>query len=108
KFKMNVNQDIFTVISENWKEVLVTKLENFSLADPTDPKSLGALELGRREQLHATRFDGNRVYIVTFFRVDPLFIVDLSDPTNPHIAGELKVPGCSTYIQPLSGHKLVT
>jgi hypothetical protein len=108
KFKMNLNQDIFTVISENWRDVLVTKLENFSLADPTAPKSLGALELGQREQLHATRFDGDRVYIVTFFRVDPLFIVDLSDPANPHIAGELKVPGWSTYIQPLAGDKLVT
>src|SRR5207249_899870 len=61
KFKMNVNQDVFTVISENWNPSLVTKLETFSLTDPTAPKLLGALKLGEREQLHATRFDGDRV-----------------------------------------------
>jgi uncharacterized secreted protein with C-terminal beta-propeller domain len=41
------------------------------------------LELGKGEQLHATRFDGSLVYLVTFLRIDPLWVVDLSDPLDP-------------------------
>jgi alpha-tubulin suppressor-like RCC1 family protein len=58
------------------------------------------------EQLKYNIFDCNRVYVVTFFQVDPLWVVDLSDPTQPAIRGELKVPGWSTYIQPY-GDRLV-
>ena len=74
---------------------------------PTDPKKLGELELGHGERLFATRFDNDRVYVVTFLRKDPLWVVDLADPANPKISGELEVPGWSTYIQPL-GDRLVT
>jgi len=44
------------------------------------------------------RFDGNTGYVVTFRQVDPLFSIDLSDPTNPVILGELKIPGFSNYL----------
>ncbi|MBI2929351.1 MAG: beta-propeller domain-containing protein [Verrucomicrobia bacterium] len=117
KFKMHVNGDVVTVISEEWAMRSVgpdawlwrpaTKLETFSLADPAAPRQLGGLELAAGEQLHATRFDGDKVYVVTFMRVDPLWIVDLSDPAQPQVKGELEVPGWSTYIQPL-GDRLVT
>jgi hypothetical protein len=107
KFKMDVNGDTFTVISENWNGAVATVLETFSLADLTAPKPMGSLKLAQGEQLHATRFDGNRVYVVTFFRKDPLWIVDLSQPAQPQIIGELQIPGWSTYIQPL-GDRLVT
>lgn len=109
KFKINQNGDVLTVISQTWSDTRrwLTTLETFSLAAPASPRSLGRLELAVGEQLHATRFDGNRVYVVTFFRVDPLWVVDLSDPALPRIAGELQVPGWSTYIQPL-GDRLVT
>ncbi|MHC1768602.1 MAG: beta-propeller domain-containing protein [Verrucomicrobiia bacterium] len=113
KFKMHLNNDVFTVISEAWRlddtgrSRPLTKLETFSLADPAAPQKLGELELADGEQLHATRFDGDRVYVVTFFRIDPLWVVDLSDPTRPAITGELHVPGWSTYIQPY-GDRLVT
>jgi hypothetical protein len=110
KFKINLNADTLTVISENWNTEgrgVFTLLETFSMADPAAPAKLGQLELAKGEQLHATRFDGQRVYIVTFFRIDPLWVVDLSDPANPHVAGELHVPGWSTYIHPL-GDRLVS
>jgi uncharacterized secreted protein with C-terminal beta-propeller domain len=109
KFKLNESNDVLTTISQSSNtsgQGFVTVLETFSLTDPTMPQKLGQLQLGQREQLHATRFDGNRVYVVTFYRVDPLWIVDLSDPTTPRIAGELQVPGWSTYIEPL-GDRLV-
>lgn len=109
KFKINLSGDVLTIISSRWDQLRrwVTSLETFSLQDATNPAKLGSLQLGEGEQLHATRFDGNKVYIVTFFRIDPLWIVDLSNPAKPVVAGELQVPGWSTYIQPL-GDRLVT
>jgi hypothetical protein len=88
---------------------LHTRLETFSVADPAVPVKLGELELGLSERLFATRFDGERVYVVTFFvrfQMDPLWVVDLSDPANPRVAGELEVPGWSTFLYPL-GDRLV-
>jgi uncharacterized secreted protein with C-terminal beta-propeller domain len=59
------------------------------------------------EQLHAVRFMGDRAFVVTFRRVDPLFAVDLSDPTHPRLAGELTIPGVSGYLQPLDANHLL-
>jgi alpha-tubulin suppressor-like RCC1 family protein len=107
KFKLNLNGDVLTVVSEERFSTLITRLETFSLAAPTAPQKLGSLDIVQGEQLYATRFDGNRAYIVTFRRIDPLWIVDLSNPAQPQIKGELQVPGWSTYIHPL-GDRLVS
>ena len=55
--------------------------------------------LARGERIFAARFFGDRAYLVTFRQVDPLFVVDLSDPTAPTVLGELKIPGFSHYLQ---------
>ena len=115
KFKMNLAGDVFTAISQTyqpdtnsgWGGAWVTKLETFSLANPGSPAPLGSLELVRGESLFATRFDGTRAYIVTFQRVDPLWVVDLSNPAQPVVAGAVEVPGWSTYIVPM-GDRLLT
>lgn len=109
KFKVHVNGEVLTLISQVQTTMLNTKLETFSLADPMAPRKLGELTLGMSERLHATRFDGDRVYVVTFhvqFQIDPLWVVDLSDPARPAIKGELEIPGWSTFLQPL-GNRLV-
>ncbi len=110
KFKINVSGDVLTLISQFQQSTnLLTKLETFSLADPAAPRKLGDLTLGVNEQLHATRFEGDRAYVVTFhvqFRLDPLWVVDLSNPAQPAITGQLEIPGWSTYLQPL-GDRLV-
>tara|TARA_B100000614_G_scaffold23397_1_gene18484 strand:+ start:17753 stop:21157 length:3405 start_codon:yes stop_codon:yes gene_type:complete len=114
KFKMRLAKGTLTVISEtfnrngnNNRARWETTLETFSLANPDKPEALGELRLAKGERLFATRFDADRVYIVTYERIDPLWIVDLSDPRKPVIKGELEVPGWSTYIQPL-GDRLVS
>lgn len=53
------------------------------------------------EAIMSARFVGDTAYMVTFEQVDPLFVIDLSTPTAPRIAGELKVPGFSRFLQPL-------
>jgi hypothetical protein len=61
---------------------------------------VGKLEgLAPGERIFSTRFQGDYGFVVTFRQVDPLFTIDLSDPTNPKVAGELKIPGFSEYLQ---------
>ncbi|MCC6231649.1 MAG: beta-propeller domain-containing protein, partial [Verrucomicrobiales bacterium] len=113
KFKLDVQDDVLRVVletqekSDRWSPI--TRLSTWRLqrdgAGPTKP--LGQLDLGAGENLFGTRFDGNRAYIVTFRRVDPLWIVDLTDPTQPKILGELEIPGWSNYLHPL-GDRLLT
>jgi hypothetical protein len=61
----------------------------------------------KNENLMSARFAGDKAYVVTFRRTDPLFVVDLSNASNPVIAGHLEVPGFSTHIEPI-GDKLFT
>jgi uncharacterized secreted protein with C-terminal beta-propeller domain len=66
---------------------------------------LGGIAKG--EVLQTSRFLGDKAYLVTFHYTDPLITVDLSDNTNPRVAGELQVPGFSTYLHPMdAGHLL--
>ncbi len=60
------------------------------------------------ERIWSSRFVGDRGYLVTFRNIDPLWTLDLSDPTNPQVIGELEVPGVSTYIHPLDENHLLT
>lgn len=62
---------------------------------------VGRLEnLAPNERIYSARFMGERAYLVTFRQVDPLFVIDLSDPSAPRVAGELKIPGFSDYLHP--------
>ena len=54
------------------------------------------------EQVYAVRFLGNRGYVVTFRRIDPLYVLDLADPADPKSLGELQVAGFSDYLFPMS------
>jgi hypothetical protein len=72
-------------------------------------KIIGKLEnLAPGEDIYAARFVGGRGFLVTFVRVDPLFTLDLSDPADPKVIGELKVPGYSAYIHMYGDNHLIT
>ncbi|MFP4513372.1 MAG: beta-propeller domain-containing protein [Acidimicrobiales bacterium] len=64
-------------------------------------------DLGVTEQIYAVRFMGDRGYVVTFRQIDPLYTLDLSDPTDPQMLGELKIPGFSSYLHPVGEDLLV-
>jgi Beta propeller domain len=112
KFKMQWRDNVLTTISEKndhlWRWQPATVLQNFQVWGPdvvvpaviTDPL-LGSLELAAGESLYATRFAGDKAYVVTFLQTDPLWVVDLSDPANPVVAGHIEVPGWSTYLEPV-------
>jgi uncharacterized secreted protein with C-terminal beta-propeller domain len=57
--------------------------------------------LGRGEQIYGVRFIGETGYVVTFRQTDPLYTIDLSEPSLPTLAGELKLPGYSAYLHPI-------
>ena len=64
-------------------------------------------DLAKGERIYSARFMGDRAYIVTFKEMDPLFTFDLSNPTNPKVLGELKIPGYSTYLHPVGENHLL-
>lgn len=60
---------------------------------------VGRLEdLAPGESIYSARFMGDRAYLVTFVKIDPLFVIDLSNPTDPKVLGKLKIPGYSDYL----------
>lgn len=64
-------------------------------------------EFAYNEEIYSTRFVGDRGYVVTFRQTDPFFVIDLSDPADPHLVGELKIPGFSEYLHPLDTNHLL-
>lgn len=68
----------------------------------------GKLEnLAPGESFYSVRFLGNRCYLVTFMKIDPLFVIDLSNVTDPRVLGELKIPGYSDYLHPYDETHLI-
>ena len=59
------------------------------------------------EDIYSVRFMGDRCYMVTFKKVDPLFTIDLADPENPKVLGKLKIPGYSDYLHPYDENTLI-
>ncbi len=64
-------------------------------------------ELGKGERIYAVRFIGPTGYVVTFRQTDPLYVIDISDPTAPNVAGEVKILGYSAYLHPVGDGLLV-
>lgn len=73
-----------------------------------DLEIIGRLEgLAPTERIYSARFMGNRVYLVTFRQIDPLFVIDLKDPKKPVVLGELKIPGYSDYLHPYDENHII-
>jgi len=67
--------------------------------------SIKDLALG--ERIYSVRFIEDKGYVVTFKQVDPFFIIDLSNPKKPELKGELKIPGYSSYLHPITKDKIL-
>lgn len=64
-------------------------------------------DIARNETIYSTRFMGDKLYMVTFRQIDPFFVIDLSDPENPEILGQLKIPGYSSYLHPYKDNFII-
>jgi len=100
RFKMNENGNVFTVVSWEWENGMPTVVETFDVSNPDHIIRLDSETVIDNEQLYATNYDGERLYVVTYEVVDPLFVVDLSDPNQIAVLGNLEIPGWSTHLEP--------
>ncbi len=78
----------------------------FDIKNPDDINLVSKLHIIDDEDLKAVRFDGEKGYVITYFQIDPLWVIDLKNPLKPAISGHLEIPGYSTYLYP-QGNRLI-
>ncbi|MDP3387144.1 MAG: beta-propeller domain-containing protein [Eubacteriales bacterium] len=99
QFSMDEFEGNLRVATTNWQQ----DSKNAVYILDGSLNQIGSIEnIAPTERIYSTRFMGDKGYIVTFRQIDPLFVLDLSDPTAPKITGELKIPGFSNYLHPIS------
>ena len=93
---------IVTTVGDPWGEDSESQVRVLS-TDGDVLVEVGSVgDIGRGEHVQSVRFVGDVGYVVTFRQIDPFYTIDLSDPTDPAILGELKIPGFSSYLHPIS------
>ncbi|GAA0343432.1 beta-propeller domain-containing protein [Bacillus carboniphilus] len=97
---------IATTTGQMWREDNVSKNHLFIL-DENLQKTGEIRDIAPNERIFSVRFMGDRGYMVTFKQVDPLFVFDLKDPSNPVILGKLKIPGYSDYLHPYDENHII-
>lgn len=116
QFSMDESNDgyfrIATTKNRTWSRFMEDKEEQKSYSNlyilDENLKLVGSLEnLAPDERIYSVRFMQNRAYLVTFKQMDPLFVIDLKDPKNPKVLGELKIPGYSDYLHPYDDNTLI-
>lgn len=106
QFSMDEYNDYFRIETTTWTQNWTIQTNLYVL--DMNLSVVGRLEgLAPGENFHAARFIGNRAYFVTFKKTDPLFVIDLSQPTNPSVLGELHIPGYSDYLHPYDETHLI-
>lgn len=97
QFSMDEHQGHLRVATTDWEK----GSNSLYILDQSLNISGSVEDLAKGESIYSVRFMGDKGYIVTFRTIDPLFVFDLSDPKNPVLTGELKVPGFSNYLHPV-------
>lgn len=104
QFSMDEHQEYFRVATTVHDDTTHT---NLYVLD-SSLQIVGVLDgIAPGENLHSARFMGDKCYLVTFKKVDPLFVIDLTEPTAPQILGKLKIPGYSDYLHPYDATHLI-
>lgn len=99
---------VATTVGEIWRNDGSTQSKNNVYILDNDLEVVGELEgLAPGEKIYSVRFMGERGYIVTFKKVDPLFVIDLSNPKDPEVLGKLKIPGYSDYLHPYDEYHII-
>ncbi len=95
---------IATTVGEVWEG---NSVNNIYVLD-SDLRIIGKLEdLARGEKIYSARFIGDRAYLVTFKKIDPFFVIDLSNVREPRVLGYLKIPGYSDYLHPYDENHII-
>jgi len=96
---------VAVTVGDRWSSD--TQVNDVYVLDETLEIVGSVLDLGFTEQVYSARFVGDRGYVVTFRQTDPLYVFDLSDPMNPKMTGELKIPGYSSYLEVLDENRVL-
>jgi len=97
---------IATTVGNSWQFDAESENDLYILDENLERK--GEIQgLGLTEEIYSVRYVNDKAYIVTFRRIDPFHTIDLSDPSNPELLGELKLPGYSSYLHPLSQDRIL-
>lgn len=102
QFSMDENNGYFRIATTSniEEDKKYTTINNMYVLNE-NMEEVGKIEgLAKGEEIYSVRYVGNKGYIVTFKQVDPLFVIDLTNPQNPQVLGQLKIPGYSTYLHP--------
>jgi uncharacterized secreted protein with C-terminal beta-propeller domain len=105
QFSMDEYNNYFRIATTTWENW--TSQHNVFVLDMNLSIVGNLMGLAPHENFHAARFMGNKCYLVTFEKTDPLFVIDLTDPTKPTVLGELWIPGYSDYLHPYDENHLI-
>jgi uncharacterized secreted protein with C-terminal beta-propeller domain len=104
QFSMDENEPYLRLATTNmwFQPADGTDMSNSVFVLDSDLNVVGSLtDIAPTERIYSARFVGDMLYLVTFRQIDPLFVIDLEDPTDPKIVGELEMPGFSSYLHPV-------
>ena len=114
-YRLNANGRTLRTVLTRWMDDVDDRIDHtlYVLEPASDKPALSIVgqlpndqrpdELGKpNEDLYGVRFIGDRGYLVTFERTDPLYVIDLTDASDPKIAGALEIPGFSNFLHPVS------
>jgi uncharacterized secreted protein with C-terminal beta-propeller domain len=108
QFSMDEHNGYFRIATTTWGWWTGEEVKNNVYVLNKNMDTVGRLEgLAPGETIYAARFLGNRCYLVTFKRIDPFFVIDLSNPRNPQVLGALKIPGFSRYLHPYDENHVI-
>jgi inhibitor of cysteine peptidase len=92
-------------VATTWQKT--TQMNNVYVLN-MNMSEVGKLEnLAEGERIYSARFMGDKAYLVTFKQTDPFFVIDLRSPVDPKVAGELKIPGYSSYLHPFDENYVI-
>jgi inhibitor of cysteine peptidase len=106
QYSMDEYNGYFRLATTNWKDTT----ENAVYVLDMNLTTVGEVSLTNaeiRETIQSTRFIGDKAYVVTFEQKDPFFVLDMSDPTAPRVAGKLEIPGYSSYLHPYDENHII-
>jgi len=106
QYSMDEYNGYFRLATTTWND----KTQNSVHVLNMNLTTVGKLDLQNaevRETIQSARFLGNKAYIVTFQQKDPFFVLDMSNPTAPRMAGKLEIPGYSSYLHPYDENHII-
>jgi inhibitor of cysteine peptidase len=106
QYSMDEFNGYFRLATTNWMDTTQNTVNVLDM----NLKTVGTLELKNaevRETIQSTRFIGDKAYVVTFEQKDPFFVLDMSNPAAPRVAGKLEIPGYSSYLHPYDENHII-